>query len=220
MLNPDQAERVRFRLTSPIIVLFLGYLIGSIPTAFLLVRWKTNHDIRKEGSGNVGARNAFDVTGSCALGVAVLLLDVIKGATAVILSSTLFGWSFLIAAVAGISAILGHNYSVWIRFSGGRGLATGVGVCAVIAWPLVVVWCAGWLVTYPLFKNVHLANVAAIIAMPAVSWFIPWRSLQSILPRNIEPMELFVFALLVSLCLLIRHIQPLLDLRKSSVHHS
>src|SRR5512147_2237624 len=104
-----------------------GYLIGSVPWAFILVRLRSNRDIRKEGSGNVGTLNSYVVTGSRKVGVAVLLLDLAKGFAAAEFGRMVGGGDFSTAAVGLLAAILGHNYPVWLRFKGGRGLAPAAG---------------------------------------------------------------------------------------------
>ncbi len=106
----------------------LGYLLGSIPTAFLLVRWKSRVDIRTSGSGNVGTLNSYQVSGSKVVGFIVLVADFLKGFFAVWGTTALLGSSFEATATAGVGSVLGHNFPFWLRFHGGRGLATAAGV--------------------------------------------------------------------------------------------
>jgi len=150
--------------------LLIGYLFGSIPTAFLLVHWRHRVDIRSSGSGNVGALNAFEVTGSSWLGLVVMVLDAAKGAAAVFLTAQFGG--FWPPALGGLSAVLGHTASVWIGFRGGRGLATAAGVMLLLCWPVLLLWCLVWLVARKLWRNVHVANMAASAAagVAAVIW--------------------------------------------------
>ena len=135
---PFRTFKVNFGLLSqsglllvlPLIVAgVVGYLLGSFPTAYLMVRLKSRVDIRKAGSGNVGTLNSFMVTKSKGVGVVVLLLDLLKGVAAVTIAP-LFGASdpFLAQTVAGAAAVAGHNFPVWLGGKGGRGLATGAGV--------------------------------------------------------------------------------------------
>ncbi len=147
----------------------LGYLIGSIPTAYLLVMWKAQLDIRGKGSGNVGALNAFEVSGSKLIGALVLLLDLGKGAFAVWLGSRLFGDDIWIRGTAGIGAVVGHNYSFWLRFRGGRGLSTAAGVMLGLDWILVVLWCLLWIACYLYPRNVHVANISASLLSPVLT---------------------------------------------------
>jgi glycerol-3-phosphate acyltransferase PlsY len=148
---------------------FLGYLIGSVPTAYLLVMWKARLDIRGKGSGNVGALNAFEVSGSKLVGALVLLIDLGKGAAAVWLGSRLFGDDIWIRGMAGIGSVVGHNYSFWLRFRGGRGLATAAGVMLGLDWILVVLWCLLWLACFAYPRNVHIANISASLLSPVLT---------------------------------------------------
>ncbi len=156
-----------------VLCIALGYLVGSFPTAYILVRWKTRADIRTSGSGNVGAMNTFDVTGSKVLSVSVLIIDLAKGMLAVFLSYELFGNSFDMVALSGIGSVLGHNYSPWIKFKGGRGLATAAGVIVLISWTALLLWGSVWIIVHQLSRNIHIANAVALIMTPIVVWISP-----------------------------------------------
>ncbi|MEX0601736.1 MAG: glycerol-3-phosphate acyltransferase, partial [Bacteroidota bacterium] len=120
-----------------------GYLLGSVPTAYLLVKLRSNVDIRLAESGNVGAFNAFQVTRSRWTGILVGVLDGFKGMVPVLTASAI-GASFTTTAIVLVGAVLGHNYPVWLKFKGGRGLATACGGLMVIGWAYIVVWCTTW----------------------------------------------------------------------------
>ena len=156
-----------------ILSLLVGYAVGSFPSAYVLVQWKSRVDIRTSGSGNVGTMNTFDVTGSKSLSIAVLLLDLLKGILAVLLARFLIDRAPWVESAAGIGAVLGHNYPVWLKFHGGRGLAAAAGVFAVIGWVFVPVWCLFWGLTYAPSKDIHTANVIATIVAPVVVWLVP-----------------------------------------------
>ena len=153
--------------------LVAGYFIGSLPTAYLLVKWKARSDIRSAGSGNVGAMNAYDVTGSRTLGAAVMVIDMLKGVCAVTVALGFCGGENRCAGLAGIAAMVGHNYPVWLGFKGGRVLATGAGVMLMFGWLTIVIWCALWMVHYLIFKNIHMANIIASVVSPFVLLIIP-----------------------------------------------
>ena len=190
----------------------LGYLIGSIPTAYLLVMWKARLDIRGAGSGNVGALNAFDVSGSKLLGASVLLIDLAKGSAAVLLGSRLFGHDHWTLGIAGLGSIAGHNYSVWLRFKGGRGLATAAGVMLVVNWMLVALWCIVWIAFQAYARNVHVSNISASILSPAIT--IPAL-------RNLRPApdgaaaDMTLLMSLICLLILLRHLHYFKELRKA-----
>ncbi len=113
-------------------LLLLGYLAGSVPFGVLLTRWFRGVDVRQSGSGNIGATNVTRVAGK-KLGAVVLLLDALKGALAVALALWLMPEAPRVHAVVGLSAFLGHVYPVWLKLSGGKGVATALGVLIVLA---------------------------------------------------------------------------------------
>jgi glycerol-3-phosphate acyltransferase PlsY len=148
-------------------VLF-GYVAGSVPFAFLLAR-RAGVDVRVAGSGNVGATNVLRTTGAWR-GVAVMSLDVAKGAVTVILVNLAAG-GVGIAALAGAAAIVGHMYPVWLRFHGGKGVAVAAGVFSVLA-PIATAVAAGlFLIVVSLTRYVSLGSIAATLALPAMAWW-------------------------------------------------
>lgn len=192
----------------------LGYFLGSIPTAFILVKAFKNIDIRREGSGNVGALNAYEVTGSVLIGIAVLVTDILKGFLAVKICQTLFKNEPVALLISGLSAVFGHNFSVWINFNGGRGLATSVGVLMVVNPFIILIWCLIWLLFFAKFRNVHVGNVSATLLTPLVlilgiDFFNSFSFLG--MSRNL----FFLFVLLLSLLIFVKHIRPLIQLVKS-----
>jgi acyl phosphate:glycerol-3-phosphate acyltransferase len=186
----------------------LGYLLGSFPTAFLLVRWKSHLDIRSAGSGNVGTLNSYQVSGSYAVGGAVLALDALKGVGAVALSRLVPGHDFPIEATAGVFAILGHNFPVWLRFKGGRGLATAAGVFSMFCWPLVIVWGILWCGGYLLMREVNPANAAASFLIPLIIGAAPEEIFSRVVPDRIGHTEFTVFAAVAILLVLVKHLEP------------
>ena len=149
-----------------------GYLLGSIPFGVILTRAAGAGDVRQIGSGNIGATNVLR-TGNKALAAATLLLDAAKGAMAVLVARQ---WGADAALVAGGCALLGHLYPVWLKFRGGKGVATSIGILLVIAWPVGIVACLVWLATAFLFRYSSLAALAAITAAPIASWFAAGRT--------------------------------------------
>jgi glycerol-3-phosphate acyltransferase PlsY len=148
--------------------ILLGYLAGSVPFAFLLAR-RAGIDVRVAGSGNVGAANVLRTTGAWR-GVAVMALDVAKGATAVLLVNPVSGGAPL-AALAGAAAVVGHIYPVWLRFHGGKGVAVAAGVFSVLS-PIATAVAAGlFLFTVWLTRYISLGSIAATVALPPVAWW-------------------------------------------------
>lgn len=147
-----------------IALVVIAYLVGSVPTAYLLVRMALGQDIRTRGSGNVGGTNALRTAG-WRIGITVTLIDVVKGVLAVWLMRLYnpeSGW----VAAAVLAAVLGHCYPVWLKFSGGKGVATGFGAFLVIA-PLSALAALGlWFVVLVIARWVSLASMVASAAFP------------------------------------------------------
>jgi glycerol-3-phosphate acyltransferase PlsY len=161
---------------SYIAVALAAYLLGSIPTGFLVAKAK-GVDIRTVGSGNIGATNAFRVLGRT-IGVAVLLADGLKGFAAVAWLCALLTQLLAVPpaateahrVVAGIAAVLGHNYTCWLHFKGGKGIATTAGVYVALAPLAVGLAVAAWTVVFLATRFVSMASIAAAAALPAVVW--------------------------------------------------
>jgi glycerol-3-phosphate acyltransferase PlsY len=151
-------------------VLLAGYLLGSIPFGLILTRIAGLGDIRRIGSGNIGATNVLR-TGNKALAAATLLLDGAKGALAVLVALRLYGSDA--AIIAGAGAFLGHLFPVWLKFRGGKGVATAMGILLAIAWQVGLIACAIWLLVALLFRYSSLAALIAVAAAPVAAWFLP-----------------------------------------------
>lgn len=148
----------------------LGYLIGSVPFGLLLSRLAGHGDIRAIGSGNIGATNVLR-TGDKRLAALTLLLDGGKGAVAVLIAAQ---FSLEAAIWAGFGAVVGHNFPVWLRFRGGKGVATSLGVLLAAAWPVGLLACVTWLATAFLFRFSSLAALVGLIAAPIyATWLAP-----------------------------------------------
>lgn len=152
---------------SPLILAaVLGYLLGSIPFGLLLTRLAGQGDIRRIGSGNIGATNVLR-TGSKGLAALTLLLDLAKGTTAVVIAQ---GWGREAALVAAGCVILGHMFPVWLGFRGGKGVATALGVLIPLAWPVAIVAALLWVAIALLF---HYSSIAALVAALASGALAP-----------------------------------------------
>jgi len=149
----------------PVIV---GYLAGSVPFAYLLAR-RAGIDVRVAGSGNVGTANVLRTTGT-GRAIAVMLLDVAKGAAAVLIVTLAWGGAS-IAALTGAAAIVGHIYPVWLRFHGGKGVAVAAGVFGILTPIATGIAAALFVVTVWLTRYVSLGSIAATVALPPVAWW-------------------------------------------------
>lgn len=146
----------------------LGYLLGSIPFGLLLTRAAGLGDIRKVGSGNIGATNVLR-TGRKGLAAATLLLDALKGVVAVLIAQQV-GQLAAVGAAAG--AVLGHMFPVWLSFRGGKGVATTLGVMWGLSWPVGAIACAGWLLFAALFRYSSLAALLSVVVAAIAAWFL------------------------------------------------
>jgi glycerol-3-phosphate acyltransferase PlsY len=146
-----------------LLVAFLGgYLIGSVPFGLILARLAGHGDIRKIGSGNIGATNVLR-TGDKRLAAATLLLDMGKGALAVLLARH---WGGDAAVVAASGAVIGHLFPLWLGFKGGKGVATALGVLLALSWQAGALACATWLAVAALTRYSSLAALIALAAAP------------------------------------------------------
>jgi glycerol-3-phosphate acyltransferase PlsY len=147
----------------------LGFLCGSIPFGLLLTRSAGLGDIRAIGSGNIGATNVLR-TGRKGLAAATLLLDAAKGAAAVQLAGLLFGPMWM--PLAAIAAVVGHCFTPWLGFRGGKGVATGLGVLIALDWRLGAAACATWLVVALTTRMSSAGALAALLVSPVVAAFL------------------------------------------------
>jgi acyl phosphate:glycerol-3-phosphate acyltransferase len=147
----------------------LGYLLGSIPFGLLLTRAAGGPDVRSIGSGNIGATNVLR-TGRKGLAAATLVCDMLKGTAAVLLATYYFGAEAALAA--GLGAFLGHLFPVWLKFKGGKGVATYIGVLLGLAWPAALIFGAIWLAVAAFSRYSSLAALIASALTPATLWWL------------------------------------------------
>ncbi len=157
-------------VSSPMMLLVtavLSYLLGSIPFGVVITRAMGLGDVRKIGSGNIGATNVLR-TGNKGAAAATLILDAAKGGVAVLIARAMVGEDA--AQVAALAAFLGHLFPVWLGFKGGKGVATVLGILLALAWPVGVLACATWLVTAAIWRISSLAALAATGLAPG--WLV------------------------------------------------
>ena len=145
-----------------------GYLLGAVPFGLVLTRLAGMGDIRQIGSGNIGATNVLR-TGNKPLALATLLLDSGKGAAAAL---TFAAFDPIAGLIAGGSAILGHNFPVWLKFKGGKGVATTLGVLLAVSWPTGIAACLTWLAIAVVFRYSSLAALVGLAAAPVYAWWL------------------------------------------------
>ena len=171
------------------VAFIIGYFCGSIPFGILLTRLAGGPDLRAVGSGNIGATNVLR-TGRKGLAAVTLVGDMFKGTAAVLIADRLLGHDYALAAAVG--AFLGHLFPVWLRFRGGKGVATYIGILLGLTWPAATFFCIAWLAIAALTRYSSLAALVASAATPVFLW---WRG---------DTHEALVF-LLLSVVLWIMH---------------
>jgi glycerol-3-phosphate acyltransferase PlsY len=157
-----------------------AYLIGSVPFGVLLAKMFGGVDVRKAGSGNIGATNVARVAGPLP-GILTLVLDGVKGAAAVWLAARFSNENAMWMTIAGLSALVGHCFPVWLRFRGGKGVATAAGMFLALCWPAALGAIAVFILVVLFSRFVSLGSVAAAAAMPLLIYLL-WA------PRHAPPL--------------------------------
>jgi glycerol-3-phosphate acyltransferase PlsY len=160
-----------------VVALGVGYLLGSIPFGLVLTKLAGTQDLRSIGSGSIGATNVLR-TGSKALAVGTLLGDALKGTVAVVIMGYYGGPDA--AMLAALGAFLGHLFPVWLKFNGGKGVATYIGVLIGLFWPAAVVFCVMWLAVAFATRYSSLAGLVAAFVTPLFLWWFGHPALASL----------------------------------------
>jgi glycerol-3-phosphate acyltransferase PlsY len=184
----------------PITILLIpavAYLLGSIPFGLLVAKVFGRGDVRKEGSGNIGATNVSRVAGPLA-GILTLLLDGAKGAAAVLVAGRYSNDSAMWMVIAGLAALVGHCFPVWLKFKGGKGVATAAGVYLALCAPAFLGGLILFLLVAGFSRYVSLGSVAAAVAMPLLMYFL-WA------PRHAPPPVITFGALAVAVLIVYKH---------------
>ena len=190
-----------------LIIVVICYIIGSFPTAYLLVKYKTNKDLTKEGSGNVGTLNSFTVSKSKFIGIAVLLIDILKGILPVYFMMFIMPHPYQSVMLGACALILGHNYPVWLKFKGGRGLATGAGIFMVVNYYIFIGWCIVWLLVFLVKRKVLIANTIATFLLPFYVLLINFFSFL-VVNSNVPGFSLnyfTIYSIIITIIILSRH---------------
>lgn len=188
---------MQFDLTYVLIALIGGYLLGSIPFGLVLTRAAGLGDIRTIGSGSIGATNVLR-TGHKGLAAATVLLDGGKGVVAVFLAWLLMGVGA--SLFAGLAAVIGHLFPVWLRFKGGKGVATTLGVLLTVKFPLGVIACLAWLVVAFLFRISSLSALLAMVVTTLCAWVFAF-----VLDQRWSTVEVAVLVTVISVLVFVKH---------------
>lgn len=201
-----------------LISIVVSYFIGAIPTSFILVKIFGGKNIFESGSGNAGALNSYETTGNKAIGISVLLIDFFKGALAAFVGYNISGEGYLPFMASLIWVLIGHNYNIFFRGKGGRGLATAAGAFAMVSPYFVVTWLIVWVAGYYVVrKNVHIANGIALLGSTILIFSTP--DAMFAIASILQTTDLFALKLtysFASIVILLRHIEPLKELARNS----
>ena len=148
-------------------IILISYLFGSIPSGYILTKYFSKIDITKEGSGNIGATNVLR-SGSKRLAIFTLLLDALKGIIPIII----FYNSTFSLILAGLSSFIGHNYPIWLKFNGGKGIATYLGISFAVSLKLGLIFILIWLITVLISKTSSISSLLTIFLIPFISLLI------------------------------------------------
>ena len=185
------------------IALLTGYILGSIPCGLVFVKMICGIDIRHYGSHNIGTTNVFRTAGA-RMASLVLLGDMLKGVAAVLLIKSVLGPNLALELVAAVGAMLGHNYSVFLHFKGGRGVATGLGLILLFMPEVSIFAFTVWLAIVFVTRYVSLGSIIAAILTPLGAWYMNY------------PMPLILFAAAACLFIVVRHYENILRLLNGS----
>jgi glycerol-3-phosphate acyltransferase PlsY len=187
----------------------IGYLFGSFPTAYIFLKKSKGMDITKEGSGNVGAMNSFEVSNSKVIGYSVFLVDFLKGSASVIIPSFLFPDQFIYPAISFLFAVFSHCYNPWLNFKGGRGLSTAAGGAAFLFPFLLGVWAVLWVIFYMMRKGILFANINSTIFSLLILYGTSKIAVKYAYPQPESISALMLISTAVLIIIFIRHIEPL-----------
>ncbi|WP_434622125.1 glycerol-3-phosphate 1-O-acyltransferase PlsY [Tabrizicola sp. M-4] len=190
-------------ISSPVallVVALLAYLLGSVPFGVVITRAMGLGDLRKIGSGNIGATNVLR-TGNKGAAAATLILDAAKGGIAVLIARTMVGEDA--AQVAALASFLGHLFPIWLRFKGGKGVATFLGILLALAWPIGLMACATWLVVAAVSRISSLSALAAAGLAPGYLAFAGYS-------------EMVLLALLLAILVWVRHAANIRRMREGT----
>jgi glycerol-3-phosphate acyltransferase PlsY len=190
----------------------VGYLLGSFPSAYILLKKTRGTDITNEGSGNVGAMNSFEVTNSKFIGFSVFFIDFLKGTVSVLIPVFLFHDQFIFPALALLFAVFSHCYNPWIKFKGGRGLATAAGGATIIFPFLLVVWALLWVIFYVMRKDILFANISSTVFSLLVVFGTSDIAVKYAFPHLGNNGQLLLVSSAVLVVIFIKHIEPLKEL--------
>ena len=205
-----------------LLIFAMAYLLGSISFSYIFIKKFHKKDLRNEGSGNLGMLNSYEASKDKVLTFAILMLDMTKAIYCIALVNLLFYESYLIGTIiAGIGIILGHNWNIFLRFRGGRGLAPAAGISMVVNFYPLIIWLASWTISKAFTKNIHISNCISSILTIAILWISPsdlifsFDSWESITPDALR--KLFTA---INILIILSHYKVLIEYKDAILRRS
>ena len=205
-----------------LLIFAMAYLLGSISFSYIFIKKFHNKDLRNEGSGNLGMLNSYEASKDKVLTFAILMLDMTKAIYCIALVNLLFYESYLIGTIiAGIGIILGHNWNIFLRFRGGRGLAPAAGISFVVNFYPLIIWLASWTISKAFTKNIHISNCISSILTIAILWISPSDLIFSFDSwENITPDALRILFTAINILIILSHYKVLIEYKDAILRRS
>ncbi len=193
----------------------IGYLLGSIPSAYLVVKKSKGLDITEIGSGNAGAMNSYETSNSKVIGLIVLVIDALKGLLSVYIPLLLLPVDFVYPALGLFFAVFAHCFNPWLKFKGGRGLATAAGGSILLFPFLLAVWIVLWTLIYLMKHDILVANIWATAASILIIYTTDKIAYKYAFPSPDSVSALMLFSTGITILIFIKHIEPLKEIIQS-----
>ena len=205
-----------------LLIFAMAYLLGSISFSYIFIKKFHNKDLRNEGSGNLGMLNSYEASKDKVLTFAILMLDMTKAIYCIALVNLLFYESYLIGTIiAGIGIILGHNWNIFLRFRGGRGLAPAAGISFVDNFYPLIIWLASWTISKAFTKNIHISNCISSILTIAILWISPSDLIFSFDSwESITPDALRILFTAINILIILSHYKVLIEYKDAMLRRS
>ena len=205
-----------------LLIFAMAYLLGSISFSYIFIKKFHNKDLRNEGSGNLGMLNSYEASKDKVLTFAILMLDMTKAIYCIALVNLLFYESYLIGTIiAGIGIILGHNWNIFLRFRGGRGLAPAAGISMVVNFYPLIIWLASWTISKAFIKDIHISNCISSILTIAILWISPSDLIFSFDSwENITPDALRILFTAINILIILSHYKVLIEYKDAILRRS
>ena len=205
-----------------LLIFAMAYLLGSISFSYIFIKKFHNKDLRNEGSGNLGMLNSYEASKDKVLTFAILMLDMTKAIYCIALVNLLFYESYLIGTIiAGIGIILGHNWNIFLRFRGGRGLAPAAGISMVVNFYPLIIWLASWTISKAFIKDIHISNCISSILTIAILWISPSDLIFSFDSWNyITPDALRILFTAINILIILSHYKVLIEYKDAILRRS